>query len=578
MIRVAYLLTFLTALCGMSLHAQEIAFEAKVDRTTFAVGESIRLSLSLTNAQGTLGHPDVGGLTLVQGPFESSSFNFINGQRSSVITRTYMLTATAPGDYTIGAATVRVGGGTVSTKPIKVHVDKGGGATSDRSLNEGQKRDRDLFVTIALSKEKVYVGEQVVATYTLYSRYPNLELSDYDLPALNGFWAEEIDIGETNWQEGLRTVNGLQYRVAVLKKQLLFPQRSGALKIEPLRISCIVNRSFFNRGSKVETQSNAVQVDAMPLPGIAPPNFSGAVGDLRFEARTDRQNVKANEAIELTLTVTGTANLKLVEAPNLDLPPDVEHYDPKLIDRISMTGAGMSGSRAFQYLLIPRHEGDFSFGPFTFSYFDVAQGAYRTLSSGPIQVKVEPGSGGGQASIARPSKTDVQVLDQDIRFLRTGVPQLRPKDHYLFGSWAYRLGMGTPALALLLFGLWRRRSTARSADLDGTRRRKAERMAHKHMKAAHGALQRNEREPFYAAMTKALQGYLADRFALGIAELEERTLIERMSSATGGEALAKEVTALIAACEMARFAPLEARPRQELYDQAVDLIQRIERS
>jgi hypothetical protein len=576
--RFARLLPFLAVFWGTSMYAQEIAFDAKVDRTTFAVGESIRLSLSLTNAQGNIAHPDLGGLSVVQGPFESSSFNMINGRASSTITRTYMLTATAPGDYTIGAATARVAGGTISTKPIKVHVDKGSGATSDHSLNEGQKRDRDLFVTIGLSKEKVYVGEQVVATYTLYSRYPNLELSDYDLPALNGFWAEEIDIGETNWQEGLRTVNGLQYRVAVLKKQLLFPQRSGTLKIEPLRISCVVNRSFFNRGSKVETQSNTVTVQALPLPGAAPQGFSGAVGDLRFEARTDRQSVKANEAIELTITITGTANLKLVEAPVIELPPDVEHYDPKLIDHISMTGAGMSGSRAFQYLLIPRHEGDFSFGPFAFSYFDVAQGAYRTLSAGPILVKVEPGTGGGAASIARPSKTDVQVLDQDIRFLRTDDPQLRPKDRYLFGSWAYALGMGTPALALLLFGIWRRRSAARSADIDGTRRRRAERIARKRMKEAHDALQRNERGPFYAAMTKALQGYLADRFTLGVAEMDESNLVERMSPAAGGEALAREATALIATCEMARFAPLEDRPRQQLYDQAVDLIQRIERS
>ncbi|HQW87450.1 MAG TPA: BatD family protein [Flavobacteriales bacterium] len=573
--------TLLLLLAGLTwpllAAAQEITFDARVDRTSFEVGASIRLTITLANAQGSFSNPDLGGLTVVQGPFESSSFNYVNGRMSSTVSRTYVITATRPGTYTIGPASARVGGGTLQTQPITVKVEKGSGATSDRLLNEGQQRDRDLFVTISLSKSKVHVGEQVVATYTLFSRYPNLELSKYDLPALNGFWAEEIDRGETTWEDQLRTVNGLQYRVAVLKKQLLFPQRAGTLRIEPLRITCVVNRSFFNRGSQVEAMSNATELQVLPLPPNAPPGMQGAVGSFSFSGALDRDQLRADEALELTLTVNGSGNLKLIEAPALDLPPDVERYDPKVNDRISISGNGMSGSRSFTYLLIPRHAGELVLGPFALSFFDVQAGAYRTVQAGPFTVQVTPGSGSGQAQLSRPSKADVEVLDTDIRFLRTGDLDLRPAGHHLLGSWAWWSGMAAPVLAFAVFLVWRRREDQRAADPAGRRRREADKVARRRFKDAHDALKRDAREPFYTAMNKALHGYLGDRFGLGAAELNAAALERALGERPDAAALARQATDLIAACDMARYAPLEVKPRQAMYEEAITLVQRLER-
>ncbi len=577
MMRRALLLLAALLALPFLIAAQEISFEAHVDRTAFEVGSSIRLTISLSNAKAGFTEPDLGGLIVVQGPFESSSFNYINGRMSSSVSRTYVLTATRPGTYTIGPATARADGGTLRTEPITVKVEKGSGATNDRLLNEGQQRDRDLFVTISLSKNKVHVGEQLVATYTLFSRYPNLELSKYDLPALNGFWAEEIDQGETTWEDRPRTVNGLQYRVAVLKKQLLFPQRAGTLRIEPLRITCLVNRSFFNRGSQVEAMSNATEVQVLPLPPNAPPGAVGTVGTFTFTGKLDRDRLRADEAMELTLTVAGTGNLKLIEAPVLDLPPDVERYDPKVNDRISVSGSGMSGSRSFQYLLIPRHAGELVLGPFSLAFYDPEADAYRSLQAGPFTVQVEPGSGGGQARLTRPSKADVEVLDTDIRFLRTGDLRLRPAGHHLLGSWAWWSGMAAPVLALALLAGWQRRRERNNADPSGRRRREADKVARKRFKEAHAALRDNAREPFYAAMNKALHGYLSDRFGLGAAEVNEAVLTRALGERPDAAALARQATDLIAACDMARYAPLEVKPRQAMYEEAIALVQQLER-
>ena len=570
-----FLFLALALLCGKA-QAQEITFKATVDRNSFAVGENIKLVLTLSNAQGRFGDPDLGGLVIVQGPFESSAFNFINGRGSATISRTYLLTATQPGDYTIGPAKALVGGGSILTDPIKVHVEKG--ITSGNNsglLNQQQKQDRDLFATITLSRNKCYVGEQVLATYTLYCRYGTLELNSYDLPKLTGFWAEEINMGNLEWETALQTVNGLQYRVAIIKKQLLFPQKAGKLRIDPATLKCVVNRSFFSRGADINVKSNAVELNVLELPPNKPADFTGAVGQLQMEVTTGATTVKANEAIDLKLRFSGRSNLKLLDAPKPGFPTDFEAYDPKVTDKVTVNAGGMSGSREFQYLVIPRHEGVYTMEPITFSYFDPEKGSYQQLTSGPLTFTVEKGDGstGGAATISRPSRTDVQVLDRDIRYIRTGDLELEPLGHHLFGSWPYLTGMAAPALAFLILLGWRRKRDAEQADAMGMRRKGADKVARQRLKAASEALTKNDREGFYAAMSKALHGYVSDKFALGVAEVNAQVVREKFASL--GEA-SEAYVKLMDACELARFAPFEDKPRQQVYDEAATLITRIE--
>jgi len=571
-----WLIISLALLAGLGGHAQEIGFTAAVDRNTIATGEYVKLSVNLTNSKEGFEAPSFGGLVAVQGPFENSSFNYVNGRMSSSVGRTWVLTATAPGKYTIGPAKVRVGGGIIQTEPIVIEVTKGPARPSDPGAEQGQSRDPNLFASISLSKTKAYVGEQVVATYLLYSRYANIELSKYELPKMDGFWAEEIDLGDTNWEDQLQTVNGLQYRVAVLKRQVLFPQRSGKLRIAPVELSCIVNRSFFNRGSAVSTRSNAVEVTAMALPGNAPADFNGAVGELGMVVKADRTDVKANEAIELTITYAGRGNLKLMAGPTLDFPSDLEAYDPKVTDKISVNASGMNGSRSFQYLVIPRHEGEFPLEPITFSYFDTRIGSYKTIQADPMTIRVSPGDGGPVSAIQRPTKSDVEVLGKDIRYIRTGDLHLRPSGDRLFGSLSWFAGMGAPALAFVVFLGWRRKRENDLSDVAGSRRKQADRVARKRLSEAEQALRSSDRGAFYDALGKALHGYLADKFSLGHAQMTDAIVRERFSAFANGEVVANAFLNLRTACDMARFAPVEDRPKQQIYDEAVALIGRIE--
>lgn len=573
--RTSTALLFLLALLGSGLRAQEITFNAVVDRNSVATGDPIKLTLTLTNAPMNSGitPPDMGGLVVVQGPYDQSSFSNVNGRMSSSVARTYVLQATQPGTFTIGPATARIGQGTIKTEPIRITVAKAeNSGPSSSMLDQGQKRDANLFCTISLSKSRAYVGEQVIATYTLYSRYSSIESSEYDMPKLDGFWAEEIDLGEPGFNS-TATVNGIGYRVAVLKKQVLFPQRSGVLRLAPMTLSFRVNRSFFNNGQAVRITSNSAELTVMDLPP-KPTDHIGAVGDLKMDVVVANNTVKANEAIDITVKFSGRANLKLVDAPKLAFPSDFETYDPKINDRISVNAGGMSGSREFQYLVIPRHEGDYTIPPLTYSYFDPAKGRYEQLTSEALQFTILQGDG-DPAVVQRPSRTDVKVLDQDIRYIRTGDLGLAPKDDHLFGSWAYVAGMGAPVLAFIGFLGWNNKRRRLLGDTQAMRRRGADRIAKQRLKEAAAALKADDRTGFYTALGRSLEGYFADRFNLGVAQVNAVTIREKLGHLESGE-LAKQYAGLIADCEMARFAPFENKPRHQCYEEASSLIHRIE--
>jgi hypothetical protein len=569
-------LALLLLLCGSNASAQEISFTASVDRRAIAAGDQVKLTVSLTNSQERFTPPDLGGMVVIGGPFENSSFNYINGRLSSSVSKTWVITATAPGKYTIGAAKVRVGGGMIQTDPITIEVTKGTAPPAEQELARAQRTDPNLFVTISLSKNKAYVGEQVVATYYLYNRYAALEIAKFELPKLNGFWSEEIDVPDNGWSE--QVVNGIGYRVAVLKRQLLLPQRSGKLRVEPMELTCLVNRSFFNRGSSIDIKSNAVDFTAIALPPNAPADFNGAVGELEMTVLADRTSLRTNEAVELSVKLSGRSNLKLLDAPKLDFPSDLENYDPKVVDKINVTSGGMTGSREFQYTLIPRHEGRYELGTMKFSYFDTRSGAYRSLESQPLVLDVAPGEGGPTAQIPRSTKSDVVALGEDIRYIRNGDLELRPNGTFLFGSLSWIAGMGTPAIAFLAFLFLQRKRERERGDVQGTRRRKADRTARQHLRTAEQALRQGAGGTFHTSLSKALHGYLSDKFSLGVAEVTHDQLRSRLSTLKDGAQLTEQCIALLAACDMARFAPIEDKPKQQMYEEAVQLIQRIERS
>ncbi|HRF80025.1 MAG TPA: hypothetical protein PL070_08060, partial [Flavobacteriales bacterium] len=113
-------------------------------------------------------------------------------------------------------------------------------------------------------------------------------------------------------------------------------------------------------------------------------------------------------------------------------------------------------------------------------------------------------------------------------------------------------------------------------DVAGMHRMQADRLARKHLSQAETALKSSDRNAFYNALGKALHGYIGDKFGLGPAEINAAKLRELYGRYSNGEAVASEYIQLLEVCDMARFAPVEEKPRQQVYEQAIALIGRTE--
>ncbi len=568
-------LLWLPLLIGAQTLFAQTSFTASVDKNPVSINDRFRLTLTIQNAKGNITPPDLRDFNLIFGPAKSTNYQFINGETSSTISFTYTLSPKSTGTFTIGAAIAKTDQGNFQSDPITLTVAE---AASSSVAGNGQGRsqnvqgDEDLLAEIRLDKQKVYKGEQVVVTYYVYSRYRNIDFIDYNFPATNGFFSHDFNEEQAGWLNNLEVINGKQYRVAVLRRQILFPQQHGTLEIDPMEIEARVDYSFFNPGRAVKVKSNKAKLEVLPLPP-APAGFRGDVGLFNFEVKTDRNTISANDAITLNVKISGRGNLKLVNAPEIKFPKDFEVYDPKVTNRFSTSGGSLSGSRDFEYLIIPRHAGSYTIEPIAYTYFDVVDKNYKTIRSDAISIEVERAEGSVATSggYTGSTKQDVVILDQDIRYIKPA-EKLQQRSEYFYKSpLFFGLMFFSPAFVLVFF-IVRRKYIEQQQDEVSVRSRRAGRMAKKLLIHAKQKLQSNDREGFYDAVFKALYGYLGGKLNISPSSLSREQIRMGLEERNVESTVIIELMDLLSRCEIARFAPTSDLQPESDYQAAAKLI------
>ena len=339
--------------------------------------------------------PSFEGFNVHSGPMESfmRGFNSVNGKSSSYVQKsyTYVLSVDQVGNYTLGEAKVKAGKEHYTTKAFKIEVVKnnnsrpadGGGSTTITS--------DDIFLRLTLDKKTVVKGEPIIASLEIYTTVPIARFEDVKFPVFNGFWSQDLYTPQ-NIDFTRKHYNDRIYDVALLRKYILLPQQSGDLEIDPAAIIALVqirnqraSNSFFDffedsRTIRKRLVSDRLKVKVKELPSNAPASFCGGVGTFNISAELSENSVNIHDAVSLKLTVSGTGNLNLIEAPELNLPADFEKYDPKTEYRTSSASGGTQGSVVFEYPFIPRMPGEYTIGPIEFSYYDIKSGIYKTES------------------------------------------------------------------------------------------------------------------------------------------------------------------------------------------------------
>lgn len=573
-----------------------------------AVGDQFRLTYTVNTSEKVknfMASSGFDGFEVLMGPSRStsSSTQIINGNvtSSSSITFTYILMASKEGTYTIPAATVEVDGNKLISNSVKIKVlpqDKKSSNTGNSQSNgrgrvsnsTAQINSDDLFITATANKVNVYEQETILLTYKIYTTVDLRGFENVKLPDFKGFHSQEIELPQTK-QFSLEHYKGRNYHTMVYRQFLLFPQKTGKIEIGQARFDASVARAvqsndpfdaFFGGTSYVSVKktlmTSPININVKSLPGNKPDDFVGAVGAFSLSSSIDKKTVDANDAVTLKITLSGVGNLKLVEAPKIEFPADFEVYDPKIDEKFTIKNNGMTGSKVFEYLIIPRHEGKFKIPEVKLSYFDIKSGSYKTLTTESYDITVNKGKGDGKyVDYASYQKEDVKMLASDIKYIKVGDVKLYKEDNFIITKVWYYLVYVILFVIFIAFVLVYRRRMQESLNIAKSRNKKANKVATLRMKSAQKLMKQNNSEVFYDEVLKALWGYIADKLNMNISDLNKDKIKDKMQEASISDELIERFIKLLNDCEFARYAPgNKSDGMDNIYHSAVELISSIE--
>lgn len=577
-------------------YSQQITFTATAPRVV-TIGEQFRLTYEV-NAEGqNFTGPTTQDFQRLSGPnpSSSSSIQMSGGTVTKQINNsyTYIMVGQKEGKFTIPPAKITVDGKSYTSNSVVIEVVKGQPPSSQNSAGQqsgqptGLKED-DVFVRVELSKSEVWQGEHIIATLKVYTRTQNIKFTKATFPSFDGFMTSDIEgTPNTLYREN---VNGEVFFAGIFKKMVLFPTRSGELTIDPFELQCQVSiqsgyrRDFFGRqvpnyqNLVVNEKSPTRKVTVKALPAGKPASFTGAVGQMSMSATMDKTQAKANEAITLTVKVSGSGNLRLIDPMKFKFPPDFEVYDPKIKNNFTASENGISGNKIFEYLIIPRHAGDFTIPPVQFSVFDAQSGSYKTLSSQEFKLHIEKGDDDQSTTVISGfNKEDVKYIGKDIRFIKTGEVELTKIGDVIFGSAMFWI---TYLFALVLFFMViaiQRKREKESANISLRKSKRANKVAQKRLKSAQTFLKENNQGKFYQEVLSAMYGYLSDKLAIPFADLNKDLAFEKLSTYKLDESDLTGFKELLDTCEFAQYAPGGGTGQMEqIYGDAAKLIGKFE--
>ncbi len=654
MLKKSFVWIFILIGLHISAFAQEVVFTAQVSSQRVGTKDQLQVTYTLSNARdaGNFQPPSFSGFSIEGGPYQSNntSINVVNGQtrQTSSVSLTYVLRPLRAGSVTIPPAKVDVGGKTVTSNSLKLDVVNGSIAGGGRPQQRGadpfdddpfaamrmmQQRmmqqqqqyrqqqnqarqqqnaemqsldeknvSKNIFIRVDVDKTNPYVGEQITASYKLYTRLP-MTVNLTQLPSLNGFWSQDFQIPNPP-KAREEVVNGQRYQVFLLKRSALFPQQDGPLELDaakaegvvrvlqqvkgrnpyaddPMFGSFFMDDPFFNddafvgynyKDVPVKLSSPPVKINVRPLPTQnQPASFTGAVGDFNIQASLDKKTLSTDDVATLTFSVSGSGNLKLIGNPKIAFAGELGVSDPLVTDTITGRNPAITGSKIFTYTISPQMPGDFTIPPIPFSYYDVSSGQYKTIQTQPFKIQVTKGKN------YNPSVAKDKAVPGDIHDITKGDLQTGAAPTPFAGRPGYWLLYLLPLLAFSGLLIWKRRQDVYADNAALFRNKKANKIAWKRLATARKLLPQQEHKAFYEEVSKAIWLYLSDKLGIPISNLSKDNVASELEHKQVPAGQIEKVSHLILECEMALYSPSGGqKQRQHTLDEASTVIGALE--
>jgi len=549
----------------------QVRFYATTDAKEIFQGSYFKINFTIKNGtEKKFTPPDFKGFRKISGPNSSfySSSDFVNGVMSTSTTKifSYTLLAKDQGTFTIGPAKAIIKNKVYKTNPLTIKVLK-----KEREKPKTQKENKDIFAKIELSDSVVYIGQQIILKYNLYT---TKNIASYDfksIPDFNGFNTIELN----NKSQGIRKIIGdKEYYLFTIKKIALFPQKTGKLIIDPayinLKLPSNNSRNFFFRSiinHKIHTNSGSILVK--PLPDNAPDDFSGYTGKFNISIKTDRKKVSTDDAFTLKLQLTSDNLAKYIEAPDLSKHlTDFEIYDPKVIGQKYFEQNGkLQSKKIFEYLLVPQKPGSYMI-QIPFTYFDIDSSKYLTIYSNPVTIGIIKGSKKiNSKSILEKYQLKPPLVDNSLSKIRTP----------FFGSFSFWLILGIMLIVLVLMYLYRR-YLLKQSNIDPVllKRKKAGKEAIKRLKKAKEYMENNQQSLFYKEISDALLKYIADKLNIPTIELTKENVKSKLQNLNISENNIQKYISLLETCEIALYSPGTKSDMHSVFDNTKKLLTEME--
>ncbi|MCE5347567.1 MAG: BatD family protein [Bacteroidales bacterium] len=587
----------------LSVTGQDVSLKVEYPSVVTA-GEQFSVMWTVNSGGGEFTPPSFKGFTKLMGPQTSysSSTQIINGKMSQETSYSYVyyLQADNEGKFVIPPATFTLKHKTYVSDEMNIEVvgssaqkqNNAAGANNSGDESEPEQSGNDIFVNLSLDRKELYLGEHIVATVKIYTKVNLSGINEVKYPPFDGFLKTDLATPPLTSLRQER-INGTAYGTGIVQQFLLFPQITGEINIDPVQLSVLVQQKsgqpdpffgdFFATYQTIPraVASKAVKVNVKPLPGVKPDDFSGIVGKLDIKAELNEDSVNVNDAINFKITITGNGNMKIASAPVLKMSPDVEVYDPKILDDVKNGLNGSSGQKNFEYLLIPRHHGDYTIPPVTYSYFNTSSGRYEKLTTKEFHFYARKGNeqNTGTTVYGGVAKEDVKYLGKDIRFIKSASGKLSRPINIIASKRSFYSSYAFALFAFLVILFLRREHIRRNSDSSVVRNRKAGKVAVKRLHAASICLNNAEIDKFYEETLKAIWGYLSDKLNIPVSDLTRSNAISALEEKGIEEDRIKSLTEILDACEYARFSPAASETKAEtIYEGASQFIKSVENS
>lgn len=595
-------LTWLTAwaliLAGVRLlPAQDLEIKTFVDRTRIAAGQQFTLTIQLSGSDAQSvpipNPPDISAFADYLGSGSSQSYQLINNRMSVSISSNNYYIARSEGKHQIPAVSFVFKDKTFRSQPIDIEITKGS-STQTVPPKPGQPPGRrppasgiqpeaslegNLLLRLEADRKEVFPNEPVNIIYKIFTRVEVINYAVSQLPNYVGFWSEDFEMPQqvTTYEEIL---NGKKFLVAEIKKMALYPTSSGEKVIEPMEIDLQVrlrdqsrprdlfdrffdddmfSSSLFGRQVRTRVKSQPLHIHVKPLPEAGKPeDFSGIVGNIQMKTTLDKDSITAHEAITLKVRFSGTGNIRMIPEPKILFPADFETYEPKVSQNLDRQGNTINGNKTFEYVLIPRYAGEYRIKPFKFSYFEPASEEYKTLSSPEFSIRATPGAETETSLPSGLTRKEVEFIGRDIRFIKQRSEKFLRRGRFFYQSFWFGLLLIVPLLVLGSTWVYKQRQDMMAENIAYARSRRANQAARKRLSQAHKLMKIPTQKEFYAEISRALLGFIADKLNLAEAGLMTDEVAERLKERQVEDTIISELLECLQECDYQRFAPADA--------------------